>query len=323
MAQGPVALAPGSLLPLGPRRACRLREQMHCGPRSRVWRALLLPEGRNAVIKVSMWRPAVLSCSQRFTLARQARGRPAKHPVVKQTACQHSNICPGAWPQVLDASSPQRMQAALQEQRIMEQVAVGVRAADSGTHRGQAQQGLDSGYSHLPRLLCAWLAEAAAPGSSDEPALCVFLAMATLHETAAFVAHKVGRRGRHGLPLDAVRGMARGALAALDVLHTEQRVVHRDVKPSNIALATPGVVRRGGAQGSRISVSREGLCRARWALLDLGSAAPLVRVWRSAWPWAPHPLALLPRPQLEAAEGAAPYETPAYSPPEVRMRGMW
>jgi serine/threonine protein kinase len=47
----------------------------------------------------------------------------------------------------------------------------------------------------------------------------VCLAMAPLHQSAAFVLHHQGRRGGRGLPLGAVRAMAGQTLRALDELH--------------------------------------------------------------------------------------------------------
>lgn len=116
--------------------------------------------------------------------------------------------------------------------------------------------------------------------------------------------------------------------------------MHRDVKPANIALAQPffthtghtetassgGSHGCGGGGGGMSGRSRGGVrgmsladvCGARWALLDLGSAAPLAAAWR--WPaaWPPRaPGDLLPRRELVAAGGPPPYESPAYSPPEV------
>lgn len=59
------------------------------------------------------------------------------------------------------------------------------------------------------------------------------------------------------------------------------------------------------------------VCSADWAVIDLGGAAPLKASWH--WEWHPaRPWALLLRIQWQA-EGPPPYETPAYSPPEVRL----
>jgi len=53
------------------------------------------------------------------------------------------------------------------------------------------------------------------------------------------------RKGRSGLPPDAVRSFAHQLLSALAELHDKQAVVHRDVKPSNLLLQQPFVVRTG------------------------------------------------------------------------------
>jgi serine/threonine protein kinase len=92
--------------------------------------------------------------------------------------------------------------------------------------------------------------------------------------------------------------------------------VHRDVKPSNLLLAQPFFLRSTTgvpAKGRGRSMSRHEAAAARWALSDLGSAALLQPAWR----WEAS-AGLLPRLQWEAG-GEPPYETPAYSPPEVRL----
>eukprot|EP00850_Spirogloea_muscicola_P014442 SM000104S09312 [mRNA] locus=s104:68250:71261:+ [translate_table: standard] len=48
------------------------------------------------------------------------------------------------------------------------------------------------------------------------------------------------RRHRYrGLPLPAVRELAKGVLAALDYLHRELSIIHTDLKPENVLLTTP------------------------------------------------------------------------------------
>lgn len=92
--------------------------------------------------------------------------------------------------------------------------------------------------------------------------------------------------------------------------------MHRDVKPSNLLLAQPFFARcADGGRARARSLSLAEICAARWALVDLGSAAALVSVLR--WEWSPaRPWAVLPRLRQEAS-GELPYETPSYSPPEV------
>lgn len=104
-----------------------------------------------------------------------------------------------------------------------------------------------------------------------------------------------------------------------------------DVKPSNLLLAQPFFTRgeapthssgaSSGGSGSKSSkggarsLSRREIVSARWALADFGSAARLAPALR--WEWSVSaPWALLPRLRWEAGE-EPPYETPAYSPPEV------
>lgn len=53
------------------------------------------------------------------------------------------------------------------------------------------------------------------------------------------------RNGRMGLPPAAVRSYAHQLLTALAELHDTHAVVHRDVKPSNMLLQQPFVVRTG------------------------------------------------------------------------------
>jgi hypothetical protein len=109
--------------------------------------------------------------------------------------------------QVIDAAEPARLQAALQEQQLTEQLAAAA-----------AQHPESAGYAHWTRMLESWRAHAT---SSDmgRPWACVVLALAPLHQTAAQVLAYRGVSKRRGLPLHAVRGLALQALLALDALH--------------------------------------------------------------------------------------------------------
>jgi hypothetical protein len=91
---------------------------------------------------------------------------------------------------------------------------------------GGSGTGIGSG-GYWPQLLESWQAQVVTPEPRQKPGLeparptpaCV-LAMAPLHQSAAFVLTYQRGRGRHGLPPEAVRNLARQALVALDELHT-------------------------------------------------------------------------------------------------------
>ncbi|KAG1677356.1 hypothetical protein FOA52_010735 [Chlamydomonas sp. UWO 241] len=100
-----------------------------------------------------------------------------------------------------------------------------------------------------------------------------------------------------GLPLPAVRTLARHLLHALDTLHTGLSLAHCDVKPGNVLVrgwvagagwagaqaGGGGVGRGGGGRRSGDDGQREGsggsadLSRATWCLVDFGMCRPLVR----------------------------------------------
>ncbi|KAI8463024.1 MAG: kinase-like domain-containing protein [Monoraphidium minutum] len=248
-------------------RVYRLQGEVHRGPRSRVWQAAQLPEGRPSVLKV------------------------------------------------IDAGTPGRRADALREWDLTRRVAAAAQAESAKRVGGGP-------YAHWVRLRQGWEASAASPGCS-RPWPCVCLALEPLHETAATLLAYRRSRGRRGLPLPVVRGVARQALAALDTLHRDHRAVHRDVKPSNLMLAGPLFQRAapppggGGAQrGSVRPLASRELAAATWVLADLGSAATLAPVLR--WRRGALPLPWVPLPVLSwEARGEPSYETPAYSPPEA------
>jgi len=101
--------------------------------------------------------------------------------------------------------------------------------------------------------------------------------------------------------------------------------VHRDIKPSNLLLAQPFFVQRDLTKKKGVrSLSRAEICGAQWSCIDLGSAALLQRTW--CWEWSlSRPWSLLPRLQWSVVSPSSvpPYETPAYSPPEVPVRKEW
>jgi hypothetical protein len=113
--------------------------------------------------------------------------------------------------QVIDTATPERLEAAQTEEDLMQRIAAGGRGGSSGGGGGHWVQLLDSWHGHA----CG-----ATGGAGARPRAAAFLAMAPLHQTAAFVLAYQGGRGRRGLPPRAVRGLARQALVALDELHT-------------------------------------------------------------------------------------------------------
>jgi len=81
-------------------------------------------------------------------------------------------------------------------------------------------------YTHWVQLIEGWTANAVAYNGQDAASsstrslrTCVCLAIAPLYQSAAFVLHYQQGRRRHGLPLEAVRGMAQQTLQALHALH--------------------------------------------------------------------------------------------------------
>lgn len=107
--------------------------------------------------------------------------------------------------------------AAQQEQQLLQRLSLHSLAKQGcGSHNGSSNS--RSSTHHLVQLTEGWTAAVTMPGV-EESVRCVCLAMRPLHQTAAQVLHFQGARGRRGLPLPAVKRLARQALMALDALH--------------------------------------------------------------------------------------------------------
>jgi hypothetical protein len=118
----------------------------------------------------------------------------------------------------------------LLEQRLTRRLAAAAARHSDASRRASSGSGGTGGggecsgpYAHWVQLLEGWAAMqvgALRPGAHS-PRACVVLALAPLHES---LARMLARRRGRGLPVEAVRGLARQALAALDVLHRQGRL---------------------------------------------------------------------------------------------------